>query len=254
MTCPERSRGKRYLAMALTAVLILGLALTANAQRKKTKPEEPKKTAEVNLSEEQKQKLAQIRRQAAKERIRLHADQQIARLELQEMLQADQPNQAILDRKIEQLSGLHSQLAKNRLQSTIASRSVLTKEQRMAMRQKMGKRMAKMHGPKMHGQKRMKIFRFHRGQGGPGGGPGMMMFQKRGKPMGMEPGEPTDEEFEPMENEDFEGFGILKGTESFEFEDFAELDAFEPFDFEGFDELVPMPDFRSVQPEDDRWQ
>jgi Spy/CpxP family protein refolding chaperone len=240
------------------AVLVLGVSLTANAQRKKTKPEEPKKKIEnpersrgmeLNLSGEQKQKLAQIRRQAVKERIRLNADMQIARLELREMLEADQSNQTMLDRKIEQLSGLHSQLAKNRLQSTIASRSVLTKEQRMMARQKMGKRMAKMHGTQ-----RMRVFRFRRGPGGPGDGPGMMMFQKRGKPMGMEPGEPMDEEFEPMENEDFEGFGILKGTESFEFEDFAELDAFEPFDFEGFDELVPMLDFRSVQPEDDGWQ
>jgi len=242
-------------------VFILGLALTANAQRKKTKPEEPKKRAELNLSDEQKQKLAAIHRQAAKERIRLHADQQIARLELQEMLQADQPNQATLNSKIEQLAELNRQMTKNRLDNMLAARSVLTKEQRMTMRQMMGKRMARMHG-----QKKMKIFRFHRGPGGPGGGPGMMMFQKRGKPMGMEQEEMMEEE-DSSEPEDSDEVGTLEGIGFPQDEDFAELNPMtfgepdeleqpdaQPFDWEDFDEAAPMPGFHPFSPEDNGWQ
>ena len=147
---------KRYLLPTLAAVIIAGIALTADAQRRKpAKPEEPKKKvgnsergrrAELNLSDEQKEKLAAIHSQAAKEGIRLRADQQIARLELQEMLQADQPNQAALNSKIEQLSELNRQMTKNRLQNMLAARAVLTKEQRMAARQMMGRRMARMRG------------------------------------------------------------------------------------------------------------
>lgn len=261
---------KRYLFLTLAAVLIAGLAQTASAQRKKAKPEEPKKKienpersrgTELNLSDEQKQKLVQIRRQAAKEQIRLSADKKIAALELHEMLQADQPNQAMLDRKIEQLAQLNSQLTKNRLQTGIATRSVLTKEQRMAARQMMGRRMARMHG-----QQRMKIFRFRRGPGGPAGGPGMMWFQNRGKKMGMEQ-EEMMEERESSEPEDSDELGIFEGTGLPQQEGLAELnpmdlgepDEFEqpdgrPFDWEDFDEPAPMPGFHPFSPDDDGWQ
>ncbi|HXF49157.1 MAG TPA: Spy/CpxP family protein refolding chaperone [Verrucomicrobiae bacterium] len=191
---------RRLLVATTVTALVLGLTLTALAQRKKVKTEESKMKAELKLSDEQKQKLQSIHRQSAKERIRLNAERQIAHIELSEILQADRPDQGTIDRKIDQLAELDRRLTQNRLQSRVASRSVLTKEQWAVLKGKIGKGMMK------HRQQRIKMFRFH--------GP------RRGFGLGMGPGVP----------------GRRMGDESFEWEEAApeeaaEFDEFDQFSF-----------------------
>ena len=232
---------KRFLVLTAVSALVLSLALTALAQRKKAKPEESKKQAELKLSDEQKQKLAAIHRQGAKERIRLNAERQIAHIELQELLQADQPNQAALEQKINQLADLNRQLTQNRLQSSVASRSILSKEQWAALKHKAGKRMMKQR------QHRMKMFRF-KGPGrtfGPGMGPGP------GRPMGDEPFESEEAMPEEMgEIDDFEQFGFLvpSGIEGVEEPDF-DMD-FPSFEAEPEFEM----NFQPSEPSEGDWQ
>lgn len=234
---------KRFLVLSTVTALVLGLTLTALAQRKKPKPEESKKQSELKLSDEQKQKLAAIHQQGAKERIRLNAERQIGHIELQELLQADQPNQAALDRKIDQLADLNRQLTQNRLQSSVASRSILSKEQWAALKGKMGKRMMK------RGQHRVKMFRFK----GPGRsfGPGMGPGSGPARPMGDESFE--SEEAMPGEMgeiEDFEQFGFLApseigGAEEPEFDiDFHSFEAEPEFEM----------DFQPSEPSGNGWQ
>ena len=219
MTCPDlfraftpsfvegqprkRSRGKRFLVLTTVLALVLSLTLTAFAQRKKAKPEESKMKAELKLSDEQRQKLAAIHRQSAKERIRFNAERQIAHIELQELLQAEQPNRAAIDRKIDQLAELARQLTQNRLQRSVASRSVLTKEQWAGLKHKMGKKMMKQR------QHRMKMFRFK--GSGRGFGPGF----ERGRPMGDKPFDSEEAIPEEMgELDEFERFGFLAPSEA----------------------------------------
>ncbi len=226
---------KRIIVATTISVLVLGLTLTALAQRKKAKPEEPKMKAELKLSDEQKQKLASIYRQSAKERIRLSAERQIAHIELQELLQATRPDQGVIDRKIDQLADLNRQLTQNRLQSSVASRSVLTKEQWAALKGKVGKGIMK------HRQHRIRMFRFQypRRGFGPGMGPG----PAPGRPMG-------DESFEweevmpeeAAEMEDFEQFGSLDEP-GFDME-------FPPFEADGEFDM----NFQPPSPSDDGWQ
>jgi|GEM_PF-5467795 len=184
---------KRILVATTVTALVLGLTLTALAQRKKVKREEPKMKAELKLSDEQKQKLSAIHRQSAKERIRLNAERQIAHIELQELLQSDRPDQAAVDRKIDQLAELDRQSTQNRLQSRVASRSVLTKEQWAALKGKIGRGMMK------HRQHRIKMFRFHGPHRGFGPAPG--------RPMGDESFE--WEEAMPEEAVEFDDFNQL---------------------------------------------
>ncbi|MGH8003149.1 MAG: Spy/CpxP family protein refolding chaperone [Limisphaerales bacterium] len=224
---------KRFLVLTAVSALVLSLALTALAQRKKAKPEESKNKAELKLSDEQKQKLAAIHRQSAKERIRLNAERQIAHIELQELLQADQPNQTAIDRKIDQLADLNRQLTQNRLQSSVASRSVMTKGQWAALKGKMGKRMLK------HRQHRVKMFRFQgpRRGFGPGMGPGPA------RPMGDEPFESEEampDEMAEMDN--FEQFGLVEEPD-------FDMD-FHPFEAEPELEL----NFQRSESSDDGWQ
>lgn len=225
---------RRVLVATTVTALVLGLTLTALAQRKKAKSEESKMKAELKLSDEQKQKLQSIHRQSAKERIRLNAERQIAHIELQELLQADKPDQGAVDRKIDQLAELDRQLTQNRLQGRVASRSVLTKEQWAALKGKVGKGMMK------HRQHRIKMFRFH--------GP------RRGFGPGMSPGVP----------------GRRMGDESFEWEEAApeeasEFDGFEQFSFldePGFEmEFPPLEverefemNFFTPEPSEEGWQ
>ncbi len=214
---------KRFLvAIAITA-LVLSLALSAFAQRKKERTEEPKNKAELKLSDEQKQKLSVIHRQSAKERIRLNAERQIAHIELSELLQSDRPDQGAIDRKIGQLAELSRQLTQNRLQGRVASRSVLTKEQWAALKGKIGKGMLK------HRQQRMKMFRF-KGLGR-GFGPGMGPGPAPGRPMGDESFEREEAvPEEAAEMEVFDQFGFLDEPEfdmeipSFEAEQEFEMD------------------------------
>ncbi len=230
---------KRIVVLTTVSALILGLALTALAQRKKARMEEPEKKVEnaeqgrkgeLNLSDEQKQKLAAIHRQEAKERIRLNAERQIARIELQELLQSDRPDQAAVDRKIDQLADLNRQMTQNRLHSLLASRSVLTKEQWAALHQKMEKRMM------TRGRERMKILRF-RGLGrgfGPEMGPGY--------PMGDES---LDEEAMPEEAAGTNDFDQLGAVEEPDFD----MD-FHPFEAEPEIEM----NIQTPAPSEEGWQ
>lgn len=226
---------KRILVATTVTALVIVLAMTALAQRKKAKVEESKMKAELKLSDEQKQKLQEIHRQSAKERIRLHAERQIAHIELSELLQFDRPVQAAIDRKIDQLAELDRQLTQNRLQGRVASRSVLTKEQWAALKGKIGKGMMR------HRQQRMRMFRFH----GPrhGFGPGMGPGPASGRPMGdesLEWEESAPEE--AVEMEDFEQFGFLDEP-GFEMK-------FPPFEVEReFEMNFPIP-----PPSEEGWQ
>lgn len=227
---------KRILVASTITTLVLGLTMTALAQRKKAKVEESKMKAELKLSDEQKQRLQTIHRQSAKERIRLNAERQIAHIELQELLQADKPDQGTIDRKIDQLAELDRQLTQNRLQSRVASRSVLTKEQWAALKGKVGKGMMK------HRQHRMKMFRFHgpRRGFGPGMGPGPGV---PGRPMGDESfeWEETAPE-EAAEFDDFDQFSFLNEP-GFEME-------FPPLEVEQEFEM----NFYTPEPSEEGWQ
>jgi Spy/CpxP family protein refolding chaperone len=233
---------KRVLVATTVTALVLGLALTALAQRKKAKSEEPKMKAELKLSDEQKQKLAAIHRQGAKERIHLNAERQIAHIELQELLQSDRPDQGAVDRKIEQLADLNRQLTQNRLQGSVASRSILSKEQWAALKHKMGKRMMVKRGP----HRNMRIFRFRgpdRGFGsgmGPGGSASPMEKES------FDVKTPMPDEMGEVEV--FDQFGFLEGSEfDMELPPFEEEPAFE------IERDLEM-DFAPPEPIEEGWQ
>ena len=243
MTCPERSPWKLFLVLTTVLAMVLSLTLTALAQRKKAKPAESKQPAELKLSDEQKQKLAAIHGQGAKERIRLNAERQIAHIELQELLQADQPNQAALDRKIDQLADLNRQLTKNQLKSLVASRSVLTQEQWAARKQKMGKRMMQ------HRHHRLKMFRFKdptRGFG-PGMGSGYAPARPRGGES-FEMEEPLPDERGDVDEFEQLGFLVPSGVAGVEEPDFVR--ELHPFETDPELEMGSPPS----EPADEGWQ
>jgi Spy/CpxP family protein refolding chaperone len=152
----------------------------------------PDMQKELGLSDEQVSQLRTLRFEAAKAGLQAQTDVKLKRLELRELMRADEPNQAAIDKALRGLADAQYALMKNRIQHQLAMRQVLTPEQRKKaegmkrqfMRHWMGRRFLERRGT-----------RGPRGRGfgmeGFGQGPGPMSFA------------PSEEGFGPEFESDF---------------------------------------------------
>jgi Spy/CpxP family protein refolding chaperone len=118
----------------------------------------------LGLTDEQTAKLRQIMVDGRKSAIQTRAQIEVQDIELREMLRADQPNREAVLRKVQEISDLRGQMMKQRVESLLAAKSVLTLEQQQKIRTFMSERRG-----------RREAWQRDRGQGGPGGpqgGPG----------------------------------------------------------------------------------
>lgn len=131
----------------------------------------------LGLTDEQTAKLREIMVDGRKSAIKTRADLEIQNLELRELLRADQPNHDAVLRKVQEISDLRGQMMKQRVESLLAAKSVLTPEQQQKIRQF-----------KSEHRGRRAAWRRERGQAGPGGrqeGPGS--FHRGWRPGGSGP-------------------------------------------------------------------
>ena len=114
----------------------------------------------LNLTGEQKEKLADIHDRQERRAIPIQGDLRIAALDLHKLLRAERPDQRAIDAQIDRLAGLRASLQKSRVASMIEARSVLSPAQQKLMREEhggmRGHGMRGGHG--MHGGDRMRIF------------------------------------------------------------------------------------------------
>lgn len=116
----------------------------------------PDMQKELGLSDAQVSQLRTLRFEAAKAGLQARTDVKLKRLELQELMQADEPNQAAIDKTLRGLADAQYALMKNRIQHQLAMRQVLTPEQRKKMegmkhqfmRHRMGRRSFDRRGPR----------------------------------------------------------------------------------------------------------
>lgn len=87
-------------------------------------------TEELGLSAEQQEKIRQIRLAAHKQNIEQRAKLQLARLELHELMQADSPDQKLIEAKLTELSKLRDAAMRNHVTTFLEVQKVLTPEQR----------------------------------------------------------------------------------------------------------------------------
>jgi len=127
---------------------------------------------ELGLTDEQAEKLRQLRVEAMKNGIRARSEMMIRRMELEELLRADTPDKAAIDAKLRQLTEAQSLMLRQHVEHRLAMAGLLTPEQRTKartllrhhMRQRMFERRGGGSGRGMG-----------HGQGfGPGRGPGFM--------------------------------------------------------------------------------
>lgn len=92
--------------------------------------DDPGLREELGLTEEQVKQLRALRLDAAKNGIRARSELQFKRLELEELLEADEPDRAAIDKKLRELSDARYAWMKQRVDHRLALRGVLTPEQR----------------------------------------------------------------------------------------------------------------------------
>src|SRR5262249_22793987 len=74
---------------------------------------------DLDLTETQRKKLAEIRDQHAKSAINQRASVQLAALELRKMMRADKPDVGAIERQIDKIASLRAALSKNRVTGMI---------------------------------------------------------------------------------------------------------------------------------------
>lgn len=89
---------------------------------------------ELGLTDQQRQQMRALHSEHRKAAIRSRADLELKRLELNELLEADEPNQPALDNTIRELNDLRAASFKRRIDQRLAFRRLLTPEQRTKLR------------------------------------------------------------------------------------------------------------------------
>lgn len=111
----------------------------------------------LNLTDDQKSKLADIRDRRERAAIPVQGDLRIASLDLRKLMRADRPDQRAIDAQIDRVASLRATLHKARVAGMLEARAVLTPAQQKLMKEHHGGMMGHMRGG-------------HRGHGGPGMG------------------------------------------------------------------------------------
>jgi len=105
---------------------------------------------QLNLSDDQKTKLADIHDRRERAAIPIHGDLRMASLDLRKLMRADKPDQRAIDAQIDRIASLRASLHKSRVAGMLEARAVLTPAQQKLMREHhggmMGRGMHEGHG------------------------------------------------------------------------------------------------------------
>jgi Spy/CpxP family protein refolding chaperone len=85
--------------------------------------------AALGLTDEQADGLRQIMVEAQKSAMKMRADIGVRRIELRELMRAEEPDRDAVMKKVQEISDLRGQMMKQRVESLLDSKSVLTPEQ-----------------------------------------------------------------------------------------------------------------------------
>jgi Spy/CpxP family protein refolding chaperone len=92
-----------------------------------------RRMAELNLTEEQRTKMADIHDRAARRAVPIRSNLEIAQLDLRKLLRTDKPAKSSVDAQIDKIAKLRGDFQKSRMQAMLEARDVLTPEQRGKM-------------------------------------------------------------------------------------------------------------------------
>jgi Spy/CpxP family protein refolding chaperone len=116
------------------AVCGLGATLAAQPNRGRARgprqgPDPARLQEQLGIDAEQAEQLQQIKRDQQKAHVRLRADMEIARMELEELLAADAVNEAAVAAKVDEVAKLQTAALQARIDGRLAVRKILSAEQ-----------------------------------------------------------------------------------------------------------------------------
>ena len=94
---------------------------------------------DLDLTDGQRKKLAEIRDTHAKTAINQRASVELASLDLRKLMRADKPDVGAVERQIDKIASLRAALAKNRVTGLLEARALLTPEQLEKLRSPRGR-------------------------------------------------------------------------------------------------------------------
>ncbi len=127
---------KRTIAVMLTLILTsLTLVSLVQAQQPGPPPFAPQKPGMpmmrlLNLTAEQQSQISDLRLQLQKEMLPLRSELMTKRNELKLLMTAEKPDMGKINRKIEEISKIRTEIQKKRVAHRLKIRSLLTEEQR----------------------------------------------------------------------------------------------------------------------------
>ena len=156
--------------MLAAVVVVAGVAALTGAELRGQEPRQARRAGfaglanDIGLSAEQQDSIRRIHTDARKAGIRRNADLRIARMELDELMGAATLDEAKIAARVKAIGDLQAAAFKERTESRLAVRRLVTAEQYQKMQQAMrgAMREQRSRGPRPA----------NRGIGGPEGGPG----------------------------------------------------------------------------------
>ncbi len=125
-----------YAMLALfAAALWVNAALAQPRERKMPFGEGERWSEALDLNDGQKSQMRQIMLDTRKRNIETEARLKVARLELHELMQEDDPDQKKIDAKITEVSKLRETMMRAHVESRLAVQKLLTPEQRKRMQE-----------------------------------------------------------------------------------------------------------------------
>lgn len=140
---------------------------------------DPQIQQKVGISADQVAKIRSQETAFRKTSIQQRADLEVKQIDLREMLAADKPDRAAIDRKLQEISTSRLAMEKSRVDFRLSMKDALTPEQREKLKQAMKEKWEARRGERGRGQG-------ERGQRGPGGQGGRPAGPPQG---GQTPGE-----------------------------------------------------------------
>jgi len=95
----------------------------------------PEMRERLGITEEQAAKIRQQTSEFRKASIRSRAEVEVKRVELEDLLRAENPDRVAIDRKVDEIGAARVAQAKARIHYRLAMREVLTPEQRKKLRE-----------------------------------------------------------------------------------------------------------------------
>ncbi len=121
---------KKIALISIVMVFLFSITVFAQGRRQATdEVRQRRDNMRLNLTEEQKSKLKELRESCRTESSQLHKDLREAKTELRKLMEEKDVNESVVNQKVNQINSIQADLLKKRIKLNLENRKVYTAEQ-----------------------------------------------------------------------------------------------------------------------------